>query len=64
MSLKTIHIVVILLSISLSLFFGWWAIRINPDPKLFIWGILSGTLGLLLIPYLIWFILKVRRGGA
>ena len=64
MSLRAVHIIVILFSIAISLFFGWWAIRINADPKLFVWGIFSTALGVLLIPYLVWFILKARKGGA
>lgn len=67
MSLRTIHIVIILFSIALSLFFGWWALnetRLHPGSGLLVWGILSAALGVLLIPYLVWFILKIRKGGA
>lgn len=67
MSLRTIHIVIILFSIALSLFFGWWALLrtpVDPESGLLVWGILSTALGTLLIPYLVWFIFKVRKGGA
>ena len=67
MSLRAVHIVVILFSIAISLFFGWWAlqdVQIHPDSGMLIWGIFSAALGILLIPYLIWFILKIRKGGA
>ena len=64
MSLRAIHVFVILLSILLLFFFGFWSIihfqvtKAHSDLYL---GILSTVAGILLVPYLVWFIIKLRR---
>ena len=66
MSLKVVHIFIIILSIGLAIFFGFWAINDYNNLKNtwnLVWGIVSLSVGFILIPYLIWFILKARRTG-
>ena len=64
MSLRAIHIFVIVLSILLLFFFGFWSIShflvSHNRPDLYM-GILSALVGILLVPYLVWFIMKLRR---
>ena len=64
MSLRLIHIVVILFSIAITVFFGFWAVQNSRDTgeitNLY-WGIASLIGAAVLIPYLIWFILKTRK---
>ena len=59
MSLRAIHVFVIFLSILLLFFFGFWAIS-NSHAYLY-WGIISMSAGILLVAYLVWFIIKIRR---
>ncbi len=64
MSLRAIHIFVIFLSILLLLFFGFWAIlnfQTSKNAANLYLGIVSASVGILLVPYLVWFIMKVRR---
>ncbi len=64
MSLRAIHIFVIFLSILLLLFFGFWAIlnfQASGNAANLYLGIVSALAGILLVPYLVWFIMKVRR---
>ncbi len=64
MSLRAVHIIVILFSIGITLFFGFWAVRDYLDhhnTANLCWGIASLVGGLVLIPYLIWFFLKTRK---
>ena len=66
MSLKVVHIVIILLSIALTLFFGFWAINDYSQSKNtanLYWGIASLVSAAVLIPYLIWFFTKMKRAG-
>jgi len=66
MSLKVVHIFIIVLSIGLAVFFGLWAINDYLNLKNtwnLVWGITSLLVGSILIPYLIWFILKAKRAG-
>ncbi len=67
MSLKAIHIFVILLSILLLFFFGFWSIihfQVSKKSLDLSLGIVSALAGILLVPYLVWFIMKLRRQTA
>ncbi len=64
MSLKWVHVFVILMAIGISLFFGVWAIRdfqVSHSTTNLAWGAASILAGIVLIPYLFWFILKMRK---
>ena len=64
MNLKGFHIVFIVLAVLVSLLFAWWALFTSPGKAsgdLIRWtGIGSGTLGVALAIYGVWFI-KVKR---
>jgi len=63
MSLRAVHIIVILFSIAVTLFFGYWAIldtQAGNTGNLY-WGIASLAGGTALIPYLFWFIVKTKK---
>ncbi len=65
MSLKAIHVFFILMSISLAIFFGVWALshaKPLPNAGMFYLGILSLAAVALLATYLGWFIWKIRKG--
>ena len=61
MSLRVIHIFVILISILLAIFYGAWALNDHFNSKnnlnLYL-GVLSFLVAGVLIPYLLWFIKK------
>ncbi|MGH7198896.1 MAG: hypothetical protein ACREH5_09200 [Candidatus Omnitrophota bacterium] len=64
MSLRAVHVIVILFSIAITLFFGFWAMadyRTSVNSANLYWGIASLAGGTALIPYLVWFILKTRK---
>ena len=64
MSLRAVHVIVIFLSIGLLLFFGVWAVsgyRATQAPVTLILGFVSLFAGILLLPYIIWFIMKINR---
>jgi predicted RND superfamily exporter protein len=66
MSLKIIHVFVILLSIVLTLGFGFWALReytVSKALGTLVWGGASSIVGLVLLPYLVWFIKKMRSAS-
>ncbi len=66
MSLKAVHIVVIILSIAVSFFFGFWAVRdyqATANSLNLVWGVFSFIIGAMLIPYLFWFLRKIKRAG-
>jgi len=66
MSLKIVHIAVILFSIAVTLFFGVWAIRdygSSGNSGNLVWGIASLAGGIILIPYLAWFLSKSKKAG-
>lgn len=56
MSLKWVHVFVIVMAIGVSIFFGIWALGNYP-----IWGMASLAVGIILIPYIFWFISKTRK---
>ena len=56
MSLKWVHVFVITMAIGISFFFGFWGLG-----KYFYCGIASLAVGMVLIPYLCWFISKMRK---
>lgn len=63
MSLKSIHIFVILTSILLATFYGAWSLNdyFNSKNSLSLYlGVLSFLVAGVLIPYLLWFIKKTR----
>ena len=64
MSLRAVHIIVILFSILITLFFGFWAMtdyRASGSVVNLYWGIASLAGGTALVPYLCWFISKTRK---
>ena len=64
MSLRALHVIVIIFSILLLFFFGVWAIsnfQISKNTAILTLGIVSVLAGILLVPYLVWFIIKIRR---
>ena len=64
MSLRAIHVIVILLSIGLLLFFGVWAIATYQTiqmPANLVLGLISLFAGILLLPYIVWFIMKIKK---
>ncbi len=65
MSLRAVHIIVILFSIGITFFFGFWAIRESQagNTETLYWGIASLAGGIALIPYLFWFIAKTKKKG-
>lgn len=66
MSLKVIHLAIILFSIALTLFFGFWAtahyLRTQNTSSL-VWGMFSSFMGIALIPYWVWFFIKSKKSG-
>lgn len=66
MSLRVVHVCVILASIGITLFFGFWAVgehQHSHNGAILCWGMASLAGGLALIPYVVWFLLKTRRTG-
>lgn len=64
MSLKSFHIVFIVLSIFLSFGFGFWAVReyvATPQILNGVMGYASLTAGVVLAAYLVWFLVKMRK---
>ena len=64
MSLRAIHVIVIVLSIALLFFFGFWSIANYQNLKetlYLVMGSVSLLLGILLLPYVAWFIIKTKR---
>lgn len=64
MSLKSFHIVFILLSIALSFGFGLWAVREYSSTGLIlnlVMGYAALTAGVVLVAYLPWFLFKMRK---
>ena len=63
MSLKAIHVMVILFSIAVLIFFGFWGISNGQalQHSYFYLGVVSLLAGILLVPYLVWFIMKMRK---
>ena len=66
MSLRVIHVFVILLSIGVTLFFGAWAVNHYlsfKDRTDLYWGLASLVGAGVLIPYLIWFLIKTKQAN-
>lgn len=64
MSLKIVHIFVISLSICLALFFGVWAVNdhaVSKNTLILVMGVVSLAVGVSLIGYLAWFIIKMKK---
>ncbi len=64
MSLKSFHIVFILLSIALSVGFGLWAVRdysATGHVLNMVMGYSSLAVGVVLAAYLFWFLFKMRK---
>ena len=64
MSLKVVHVFVIILSTVLLAFFGFWALcdyTASRNSVNLVWGILSLLGGIALVPYLYWFISKMKK---
>jgi hypothetical protein len=64
MSLKSFHILFIIIATSFCLGFFFWTMRAKTlgIEGIWVWGALSLIFGLILIPYLKWFIKKYRTG--
>ncbi len=63
MSLKAIHVFLILTSILLAIFYGAWSLNDYSNSKnslnLYL-GLLSFLVAGVLVPYILWFLKKVR----
>ncbi len=63
MSLRAIHIFVILTSILLAVFYGAWSLNdyFNSKNNLSLYlGVLSFLVAGILVPYILWFLKKIR----
>jgi len=63
-SLKSFHVVFILLAIIITDMFGAWGVwqySQTDDTAALVWGIVSFAAGFLLIVYAVWFVRKLDR---
>ena len=66
MSLKYIHLFFIMAAVSISLYFGAWAVHryfVTKDVWMFVWGVMSLVVAQVLVPYGVWFWKKSKKEG-
>lgn len=64
MSLRTFHLVFVVICVAATDMFGAWAVwrhAQQPQPALLVFGVLSFLVGFGLIAYAIWFVRKAER---
>jgi len=63
MSLKAFHLFFIGISIAMSFGFSYWCFAIDPNSSYFVLGVISAVIGISLVVYGRWFIVKYRNLG-